>query len=111
MNVPPLDTSLWGRWMAQRDEADGEGYYYSPMGMAGATGAAAADGVGGLDEDDDISSVAEAFRFENANGEVELGDMELGEMELEFREGDELEDKSHDPRLFDDNDGGRGVKA
>jgi hypothetical protein len=103
--IPPLDTRQWAEWSAKRGRVNG--------------------GVwdGGFDDiknnlgynDDDDGSEAGAILFDNsgiemAEWEEEKGNESGSDMELEYGEGEELEDKSHDERLFDANDDGRGVE-
>ena len=135
---PPLDTREWGRWMAKRRDRVGEseGFYYSDI-PDGTGGAAGGNGVwdndiendingwnktpgGGNWSDDDTESGASGFvEFDtdielapawghtnkNNNGD----DGASAEMELEYGEGEELEDKSHDSRMFDEEDRGLGM--
>ena len=83
-DFPPLDTRMWGEWMARRQR----------VGTA-------------LDSYDD--------RGGGGIGDSAVHDREVDEFgfempELEYGEGDELEDVSHDSRLFDDEDGGAGAE-
>ena len=93
--VPPLDTRKWAEWSAKRGRNGGVW-------------------DSGLDDIENNGTEAGAIVFDNSG--IEMAEWEGGagndsgsEMELEFGEGDELEDKSHDERLFDGDDDGEGV--
>jgi len=74
------------------------------------------DGGGGGGDDDNNSrgSGEEGFvefdydlpKYEDHHHREEQHGIEMAGIELEYGEGEELEDKSHDSRLFDDVDGG-----
>ena len=93
--LPPLDTRKWGEWMARR------------AGVHTAADDVWNDGVDTpWEEDDDEDDDDDEERPLN-NGRVVI---ELEMAELEYGEGEELEDKSHDSRLFDDEDEGEGAR-
>lgn len=107
-DVPPLDTREWGRWMAGRAELGDDGFYYAE---------------GGDVWDPALTSEWEGDDGSPAVGSVGLPEVEMAaweegkdrapssdEMVLEYGEGDELEDQSHDSRMFDDEDGGRKME-
>lgn len=118
---PPLDTRKWAEWMrAHRgtvDTAEEDGnYYYSGI-SAGEDG-----GVWDANTDDDGSSAWDDetgfVDFEDADTTTTTDGVEMACRssstknaipELEYGEGEELEDESHDSRLFDAEDGGKGV--
>ena len=99
--VPPLDTRKWAEWSAKRGRVNG-GVWDSDFN----------DIESNVGRDD--GSEAGAIVFDNAGIEMaewENNDDDSGsEMVLEFGEGDELEDRSHDERMFDAEDGGKGVE-
>ncbi|KAL9190642.1 hypothetical protein ACHAXT_000348 [Thalassiosira profunda] len=98
-DVPPLDTRQWGKWMAEHD-ADGEdGHYYSTNRDEDGVWDDEDHSVGAIDFDDG-DLVEMASWHEDA----------ASEMELEYGEDIELEDRSHDARLFDEEDAGEGVQ-
>lgn len=121
---PPLDTRKWAEWMmANRgavDTADtgfNDGYYYSA-----AAAASSGKGIGGVWDDDTNDSMNEDgsatwddetgfvdFDHNNAGVELAFRSTKSAVPELEYGEGDELEDEIHDSRLFDAEDGGKGV--
>lgn len=116
----PLDTRKWGEWMAKRElvEDGGGDVIIDEFDYSGNINNLhhSQDHQGGVWDDEDISIAGGAIEFENVNGELEMGDMwgqknksktsSSSEMILEFGEGIELEDKSHDSRMFDMDDGG-----
>jgi hypothetical protein len=97
--LPPLDTRKWGEWMARR------------AGVHTAADDVWNDGVDTPweeeDNDDDDDDDDEVRPLTENNGRVVI---ELEMAELEYGEGEELEDKSHDSRLFDDEDDGEGAR-
>jgi hypothetical protein len=100
--VPPLDTRKWAEWSAKRGRVNG-GVWDSGF-----------DDIENNVGSHDDGSEAGAIVFDNSGIEMaewdDDGNNSGSEMELEFGEGDELEDKSHDERLFDADDGGKGVE-
>jgi len=99
--VPPLDTRKWAEWSAKRGRVNG-GVWDSGFDDI-------ENGAAGGSRDDD-GSEAGAIVFDNSGIEMaEWEDDSTSEMELEFGEGEELEDKSHDERLFDGEDDGKSV--
>ncbi|KAL7496990.1 hypothetical protein ACHAWT_005398 [Skeletonema menzelii] len=101
--VPPLDTRKWAEWSAKRGRVNG-GVWDS--------GFDDIENNNGGSRDD--CSEDGAIVFDNSGIEMAewegTGNDSGSEMELEFGEGDELEDKSHDERLFDGDDDGEGVE-
>jgi hypothetical protein len=98
-NVPvAMDPKSLGKWFDQRDKMN-------PDGM-GIWDSSADRSVGSWDEES-----SGALDFDEG---VELSNWDKDDAsaaaELEFGEGEELEDKSHDERLFDVEDGGAGLK-
>ena len=122
---PPLDTRQWGEWMAKRgniiERADG-GNFYSSGGVWDAVDEDSSvweddvhfpsDDAGFIEFDNDINDnvngngILEMAVFPTNNG---ITDASLSP-ELEYGEGEELEDASHDGRLFDNVDDGKGVE-
>lgn len=103
--VPPLDTRKWAEWSAKRGRVNGEIW---DSGLEDIE-----NNLGSLDGDD--ASASGAIIFDNSG--IEMADWEesndgndSGSEILEYGEGDELEDKRHDERLFDADDDGRGVE-
>lgn len=98
--VPPLDTRKWAEWSEKRGRVNG-GVWDSGFDDI-------ENGAGGSRDD---GSEAGAIVFDNSGIEMaEWEDDAASEMELEFGEGDELEDKSHDERLFDAESEGKSVE-
>lgn len=93
--LPPLDTRKWGEWMARR------------AGVHTAADDVWNDGVDTPWEEDDDEDDGDDEERPLNNGRVVI---ELEMAELEYGEGEELEDKSHDSRLFDDEDEGEGAR-
>ena len=104
-DMPPLDTRKWAKWMAKRERAEQgcDGFDYSSSNRLNA-----------LDDNLDVSSRGESVSQETIEfdcGELEMAKVSYGDdAELEYGEGDALEDESHDSRLFDAEDHGRGVE-
>lgn len=100
--VPPLDTRKWAEWSAKRGRVN-----------AGVWDSGFGDIENNVASQDDDSSEAGAIVFDNSGIEMaeweDIGNDSGSEMELEFGEGEELEDKCHDERLFDADDDGKGV--
>lgn len=103
--VPPLDTRKWAEWSAKRGRVNGEIW---DSGLEDIE-----NNLGSLDGDD--GSASGAIMFDNSG--IEMAEWEesndgndSGSEILEYGEGDELEDKRHDERLFDADDDGRGVE-
>jgi hypothetical protein len=124
---PPLDTRKWAAWIMAHggnvDTAEDSGYYYSAVVPGGSN-----DDDGGIwdaNTDDGSTAWDDETGFvdfdETATTTTDTGGLELAVRssnnsksknaipELEYGEGDELEDESHDSRLFDADDGGKGV--
>jgi len=103
--VPPLDTRKWAEWSAKRGRVNG-GVWDS--------GFDDIENNGGSHGDGDDGSEAGAIVFDNSGIEMaeweDNGKDSGSEMELEFGEGEELEDRIHDERLFDADDNGKGVE-
>ncbi len=98
--VPPLDTRKWAEWSEKRGRVNG-GVWDSGFDDI-------ENGAGGSRDD---GSEAGAIVFDNSGIEMAEWEDDAGsEMELEFGEGDELEDKSHDERLFDAESEGKSVE-
>ncbi|EJK60635.1 hypothetical protein THAOC_18970 [Thalassiosira oceanica] len=106
-NIPPLDTRLWGEWMKQREGVGNPDEYFS----GGVWDSSMDDIERGKENDawdDDDSESSIGIEFENVNS-IEMSKyhgVSSSDHVLEFGEGEELEDRSHDDRLFD-NDGGQ----
>ena len=103
--VPPLDTRKWAEWSAKRGRVNGEIW---DSGLEDIE-----NNLGSHDGDD--GSASGAIIFDNSG--IEMAEWEesndgndSGSEILEYGEGDELEDKRHDERLFDADDDGRGVE-
>mmetsp|Transcript_1756 Transcript_1756/g.3752 ORF Transcript_1756/g.3752 Transcript_1756/m.3752 type:complete len:539 (-) Transcript_1756:21-1637(-) len=100
--VPPLDTRKWAEWSAKRGRVNGGVWDSGFDDIENNNGGSRDDG-----------SEAGAIVFDNSGIEMaeweEDGNDSGVETELEFGEGEELEDKSHDSRLFDADDDGKGV--
>jgi len=102
--VPPLDTRKWAEWSEKRGRVANGGGGVWDSGFDDIE-----NGAAGGSRDDD-GSEAGAIVFDNSGIEMaEWEDDSTSEMELEFGEGEELEDKSHDERLFDGEDDGKSV--
>ncbi|KAL7468863.1 hypothetical protein ACHAXS_009105 [Conticribra weissflogii] len=111
---PPLDPKGLGAWMAMKAK-------YDRYGGGGVWDSIAEDVERDMSEWEDRSAGAFSFdddgialvAWEDRGGEVAVVNRDDGsestDMELEYGEGDELEDKSHDSRMFDAEDGGSGV--
>ncbi len=126
-NSPPLDTRKWAQWMrAHRgtvDTAEDCNYYYSAVVPGGGSGGDGDGGVWDANTDDGSTSWDDETGFVdfedtgimNDGGGLELASrsrssqMKNAIPELEYGEGEELEDECHDSRLFDAEDGGKGV--
>ena len=106
-NIPPLDTRLWGEWMKQREGVGNPDEYFS----GGVWDSNMDDVERGKENDawdDDDSESSIGIEFDNVNS-IEMSKyhgVSSSDHVLEFGEGEELEDRSHDDRLFD-NDGGQ----
>ncbi|KAL3786406.1 hypothetical protein HJC23_002963 [Cyclotella cryptica] len=100
-HAPPLmDTRSLGKWFDQRDRMHPDFY-------AGIWDSNAERSVGSWD---DGSEGDIAFDDDGVQLSVwDKDDASSVAAELEYGEGDELEDKSHDERLFDLEDGGAGM--
>jgi hypothetical protein len=96
---PPMDTKSLGKWFDQRDRMH-------PDGCAGIWDSSAERSVGSWDEES-----MGAIDFDNDGIQLSTWDRDdaSSTVELEYGEGDELEDRSHDERLFDVEDGGAGI--
>ncbi|KAL3757386.1 hypothetical protein ACHAWU_008547 [Discostella pseudostelligera] len=126
---PPLDTRKWAAWMmAHRgnvDTAEDGGYYYSAV-VPGGGSNDDDDGIWDANTDDGSTAWDDETGFidfgDTATSPTDTGGLELACRsssnssksrsaipELEYGEGEELEDESHDSRLFDVDDGGKGV--
>ena len=109
-NIPPLDTRLWGEWMKQRESVGNPDEYFS----GGVWDSNMDDVERGKDNDawdDDDSESSIGIEFDNVNS-IEMSNyhgVSSSDHVLEFGEGEELEDRSRDDRLFDD-DGGQQLK-
>jgi len=100
--MPPLDTRKWGEWMAKRAQKGDDGFHYSASSRLGALN----DTLDESDGEEDATQDVIEFDHEGLEmAKVSYGD----DAELEYGEGDELEDQSHDSRLFDAEDGGKGI--
>lgn len=111
---PPLDPKGLGAWMAMKAK-------YDRYGGGGVWDSIAEDVERDMAEWEDRSAGALSFEddgialvtWKDRDGEVAVVNRDDGsestDMELEYGEGDELEDKSHDSRMFDAEDGGLGV--
>lgn len=122
---PPLDTRKWAQWMiAHRgtvDTAEDSSFYYSTIVAGGGDGvwdANSDDGSTAWDDETGFVDFDDTTTTSLNNGREE-GGVELACRsgnknaipELEYGEGEELEDESHDSRLFDAEDGGKGVNS
>lgn len=98
---PNMDTRSLGKWFDQRDRMHPDWY-------AGIWDSSAERSVGSWDDgsDGDIGFDDDGIQL----SAWDKDDASSAAAELEYGEGDELEDKDHDERLFDLEDGGEGMK-